>query len=130
MEKIKTTPGTIDEYIKTFPKDVREKLQGLRRTIHAAAPGAEETIGYGIPTFDLKGHLVHFAAYANHIGFYPASSGIRAFRKELSSYKTSAGTVQIPIDKPLPLALIRKIVRFRVAENTKLSREKLKRIKP
>ena len=102
----------------------------MRATIKAVAPGAGETIRYGIPTFTLDGNLVHFAAYKKHIGFYPASSGIRAFKKELSAYKTSRGTVQFPIDKPLPLALIKKIVRFRVAENKKLHLEKSKRKKP
>jgi uncharacterized protein YdhG (YjbR/CyaY superfamily) len=116
MEKSRSS-RSIDEYIRTFPKDVQEKLQGLRKTIKKAAPGAEETIRYGIPTFDLGGHLVHFAAYKRHIGFYPTSSGVRAFKKELSIYKTSRGTVQFPVDKPLPLALISKIVRFRVSEN-------------
>jgi len=116
MEKSRSS-HSIAEYIRTFPKDVQEKLQALRKTIKKAAPGAEETISYGIPTFDLGGHLVHFAAYKKHIGFYPASSGIRAFKKELSLYKTSRSTVQFPLDKPLPLALIKKIVRFRVAEN-------------
>jgi uncharacterized protein YdhG (YjbR/CyaY superfamily) len=115
---------SIDDYIKIFPKEVRGILTGLRATIRAAAPGAGETISYGIPTFTLDGNLVHFAAYKKHIGFYPTSSGIRAFKKELSPYKTSAGTAQFPIDKPLPLALIRKIVRFRVAENKKYSRIK------
>jgi len=109
----------IGDYIAAFPRDVQKTLQGFRSAIRAAAPGAEETISYGIPTFDLKGHLVHFAAYANHIGFYPASSGIRAFKKELSIFKTAKGTVQFALDRPLPLALIKRIVRFRVAENTK-----------
>ena len=119
MEKEKTGFQSIDEYIKAFPEDVQPILKGLRAAIKAAAPGAGETISYGIPTFTLNGNLVHFAAYKNHIGFYPTSSGIRAFKKELSPYKTSTGTVQFAIDKPLPLALISKIVRFRVAENKK-----------
>jgi len=117
---------TIDAYIKTFPKDVQKILQGLRATIRAVAPDAGERISYGIPTFTLNGNLVHFAAYKKHIGFYPASSGIRAFRKELSVYKTSRGTVQFPIDRPLPLPLINKIVKFRVLENIKKSQHKLK----
>jgi uncharacterized protein YdhG (YjbR/CyaY superfamily) len=125
MEKSRSS-RSIDDYIKTFPKDVQEKLQALRKTIKKAAPGAEETISYGIPTFDLGGHLVHFAAYKKHIGFYPTSSGIRAFKKELSLYKTSKGTVQFPVDKPLPLALIARIVKFRVAENRKTYQDKIK----
>jgi uncharacterized protein YdhG (YjbR/CyaY superfamily) len=130
MERNKIGFQSIDEYINAFPKKVREILQGLRQTIKAIAPDAGETISYGIPTFVLNGNLVHFAAYKKHIGFYPTSSGIRAFKKELSTYKTSRGTVQFPLDKPLPLALVKKIVRFRVAENNKLSREKSKRKKP
>jgi len=117
---------TIDAYIKTFPKEVQKILQGLRAAIRAVAPDAGERISYGIPTFTLNGNLVHFAAYKKHIGFYPASSGIRAFRKELSVYKTSRGTVQFPIDRPLPLPLINKIVKFRVLENIKKSQHKLK----
>lgn len=109
--------ASIDEYIRTFPKEVQTILQELRMAIKAVAPDAGETISYGIPTFVLNSNLVHFAAYKKHIGFYPTSSGIRAFKKELSGYKTSRGTVQFPIDKPLPLALISKIVKFRVAEN-------------
>ena len=119
MENNKKSFNSIDEYIMTFPKEVRGILQELRATIRAVAPDAGEKISYGIPTFTLNGNLVHFAAYKKHIGFYPASSGILAFKKELSVYKTSRGTVQFPIDKPLPLALIKKIVRFRVAENKK-----------
>ena len=119
--------SSINEYIKAFPEDVQPILKGLREAIKAAAPGAGETISYGIPTFNLNGNLVHFAAYKKHIGFYPTSSGIRAFKKELSTYKTSRGTVQFPIDKPLPLTLIARIVKFRVAENLKNYQDKLKR---
>lgn len=107
----------IDEYISEAPAGMRAALKKLRNAIRAAAPDAEETISYGIPTFDLHGHLVHFAAHRNHIGFYPTPSAIRAFKEELSFYKTSAGTVQFPDDQPLPLALIKRIVRFRVTEN-------------
>jgi uncharacterized protein YdhG (YjbR/CyaY superfamily) len=108
---------TIDEYIAHFPPDIQEILQKLRATIRAAAPEAEEAISYQMPTFKLKGNLVHFAAYKNHIGFYPAPRGIEAFAQELSVYKGSKGTVQFPIDQPLPLDLISKIVHFRVAGN-------------
>ena len=111
--------STIDEYIQTFPETVREKLQELRLLIREIAPEAREKIGYGIPTFHLNGNLVHFGAYANHIGFYPTPSGIANFGDELSQYKTAKGSVQFPLDEPLPLDLIAKIVRFRVEENTK-----------
>ncbi len=109
---------TIDEYIGTFPKNVQDILQKLRQTIRKAAPEAEEAISYQIPTFKLNGNLVHFAAFKNHIGFYPTSSGIRAFKKELSQYKGAKGSVQFPIDQPLPLSLISEIVKFRVKENS------------
>lgn len=108
---------TIDEYISVFPKNVRNILEDIRKTIKQAAPKAEETINYGIPTFTLKGNLVHFAAFKNHIGFYPAPSAIIAFKKDLSIYKGAKGSVQFPIDKPMPLKLISKIVKYRVKEN-------------
>ena len=108
---------TMDEYIDTFPADVQRILNELRRTIKEAAPEAEETINYQIPTFALHGNLVHFAAFENHIGFYPTPSGMEAFKKELSSYKGAKGSVQFPIDQPLPLPLIRRIVEYRVKEN-------------
>jgi uncharacterized protein YdhG (YjbR/CyaY superfamily) len=108
----------IDSYIKSFPKDIQIILNKVRETIKKATPKATETISYGIPTFDLNGHhLIHFAAYKNHIGFYPTSSGIRAFKNEISKYKWSKGTVQFPIDKPIPFGLITKITKFRVKEN-------------
>ena len=110
---------SIDEYIATFPEEVQKKLFELRAVIQAAAPDAEEKISYQMPTFALKGNLVHFAAYKNHIGFYPTPSGIQAFKNELSVYQGSKGAVQIPIGEPLPLNLISKIVKFRVAENLK-----------
>ena len=118
MQASRSQFKTIDEYIATFPKNVRDVLEELRRVIKDSAPNAEETISYGIPTFDLDGrHLVHFAAYKNHVGFYPTSQGIEAFKKELSVFKTSKGTVQFPLDKPIPFDLVRKIVKFRVKEN-------------
>jgi uncharacterized protein YdhG (YjbR/CyaY superfamily) len=113
----KIQPKTIDEYIVMFPQNVQDILKKLRRVIRQSAPGAEETISYGIPTFKLKGYLAHFAAYKNHIGFYPTSSGIEAFKKELSSYKQGRGTVQFPLDKPVPFDLVKKIVAYRVREN-------------
>ena len=114
----KNTTKSIDTYISTFPDDVQVLLKSIRETVHKAAPDAEETIKYGIPTFVFHGNLVHFGGYKNHIGFYPAPSGIEAFKKELSQYKSAKGSVQFPIDKPLPLSLIAKIVTFRVKENT------------
>ena len=108
---------TIDEYIDTFPDDVKRILNQLRQTIKETAPEAEETISYQIPTFTLNGNLVDFAAFENHIGFYPTPSGMDAFKEELSQYKGSKGSVQFPIDEPLPLTLIRRIVEYRVKEN-------------
>jgi uncharacterized protein YdhG (YjbR/CyaY superfamily) len=108
---------TIDEYIATFPKKLQKTLKQLRKVIKAAAPEAEERISYQMPAFSFKGVLVYFAAYKNHIGFYPTSSGISAYKKELSEYKSSKGTVQFPINKPLPFELISRIVKFRVLEN-------------
>jgi uncharacterized protein YdhG (YjbR/CyaY superfamily) len=107
----------IDEYIAGFPPEVQEKLETIRATIRKAAPKAEEAISYMIPTFRLHGNLVHFAAYKNHIGFYPGAGGIAAFQEELAGYETSKGTVQFPLDKRLPLTLITKIVKFRMQQN-------------
>lgn len=108
---------TVDEYIGTFPKNVQDILQKLRQTIRKAAPEANEKISYQIPTFAFHGNLVHFAAFKNHIGFYPAPSGIEAFKKELSRYKGAKGSVQFPISEPLPFSVVSKIVKFRVQEN-------------
>ena len=116
----------INEYIAGFPKQVQEILEKLRDTIRKAAPGAEETINYAIPTFTLNGNLVHFAAFKNHIGFYPAPSGIEAFKKELSVYEGAKGSIKFPIDKPLPLSLVTKIVKFRVKENLGRAKSKKK----
>ena len=124
MESKRTGPTSIDEYIAACPKDVQTKLEELRATVKAAAPDAEEKISYQIPTFYLKGNLVHFGAFKDHIGFFPTSSGIQAFKEELSIYKGAKGTVQFPLDKPLPLKLISKIVKFRVAENLKKAEKK------
>jgi len=117
---------TIDEYILQFPPEVQEILQTLRKVIKDAAPDAEEKIGYQMPTFFLNGNLVHYAAHKNHIGFYPTPSGIDAFKNELSEYKGAKGSVQFPIEKPLPYELISEIVKFRVAENIKQAKGKLK----
>ena len=118
---------TIDEYIRTFPEDVQNILKKMRTTIREAAPGAQEAISYQIPTFQLNGNLVHFAAFKNHIGFYPTSSGIEAFNDELSPYKSAKGSVQFPIDKPVPYHLVKKIVLFRVQENLRKKRKSILR---
>jgi uncharacterized protein YdhG (YjbR/CyaY superfamily) len=117
MKTAHTPPGNIDEYIAGFPPDVQDALQRIRATIRAAAPEAVEAMKYRIPTFVLNGNLVHFAAFKKHVGFYPAPSGIAAFKKELSGYEGAKGSVQFPLDKPMPLALVTKIVRFRVKES-------------
>jgi len=110
--------STIDEYIETFQNDVQSILEKMRQTIKKAAPEAVEAISYQMPTFKLNGkNLVHFAAFKNHIGFYPIPSGIEAFKKELSLYKQGKGSVQFPIDKPIPYDLVEKIVKYRVKEN-------------
>jgi uncharacterized protein YdhG (YjbR/CyaY superfamily) len=110
--------STIDEYIKTFPTNTQSLLQKMRQIIKEAAPEAVEAISYQMPTFKLNGkNLVHFAAFKNHIGFYPIPSGIEAFKKELSPYKQGKGSVQFPIDKPIPYDLVEKIVKYRVREN-------------
>ena len=110
---------TIDEYIESFPGDIQARLKQLRALIQRAAPEAQEKISYQMPTFYLNGNLVHFAAYPKHIGFYPTPSGIEAFQKELSKYKSSKGAVQFPLDAPLPLKLIERIVKFRVKESSR-----------
>ncbi len=110
---------SIDQYIATFPEDIQKILQEMRSTIKASAPQAVEKISYQMPAFAQKGNLVYFAAWKDHIGFYPTSSGTEAFKKELSIYEATKGTVKFPINKPLPLELISKIVKFRVAENLK-----------
>lgn len=115
MENIK--PQSIDEYIAAFPNDTQKLLEEIRSVIKKAAPEAEETISYAMPTFKLHGNLVHFAAYKNHIGLYPAPNGIDAFKDELSVYKGAKGSVQFPLNKPMPLDLISRIVKFRVKEN-------------
>jgi uncharacterized protein YdhG (YjbR/CyaY superfamily) len=111
--------STIDEYILAFPQEIQVLLKDVRLTIHEAAPNASEAIKYAMPTFTLNGNLVHFAAFKNHIGFYPAPSAILAFEKELQEYKSSRGAIQFPYSMPLPHELIARIVEFRVKESTK-----------
>jgi uncharacterized protein YdhG (YjbR/CyaY superfamily) len=118
-------PNNIDEYISIFPGEVQEILEQIRAAIKEAAPKATEVISYGMPAFKLNGILVWFAAYSKHIGFYPHSSGILAFKKELSGYKGGKGSVQFPIDKPVPLDLISEIVKFRLIED--MHKAKLKK---
>jgi uncharacterized protein YdhG (YjbR/CyaY superfamily) len=114
----------IDEYIAGFPPETQKALAEVRALIREAAPEATETISYAIPTFDLRGrHLVHFAGYAKHIGFYPIPSGIAAFKEELAAYKQGKGSVQFPLTKPMPTDLIRRIVEFRVEENVARTRK-------
>ena len=124
MDNRKIGFTSIDEYIATFPDEVQKILQELRATIKASAPDAEEKISYQMPTFFLKGNLVHFAAYKNHVGFYPTPSGIEKFQQELSKYEGAKGSVKFPIDQPLPLKLIQKIVEFRVLENLQIAEVK------
>jgi len=122
MESNKST--SIDDYIANCPKGVQKKLKELRATVKAAAPDATEKISYQMPTFYLEGNLVHFAALKNHIGFYPTPSGVQAFIKETAKYASTKGAIQFPLDEPLPLKLVSKIVKFRVKEN--LERAELK----
>lgn len=112
-----TPPKTIDEYIAPFPKATRTLLTAVRKAIRKAAPAAMEKISYGIPTFFLEGNLVHFAGYERHIGFYPGAEGIRYFAKRITRYKSAKGSVQFPLDEPLPLGLIAEVVKFRVGRN-------------
>lgn len=127
MEENKITSKTIDEYILNFIPEIQEILKTLRKIIKEAAPDAQEKISYQMPTFAFHGNLVHFAAYKKHIGFYPTPSGIEEFKQQLSEYKGAKGSVQFPIEKPLPYELISRIVKFRVIENIKNAEEKLKR---
>lgn len=116
MKSNPSPPAGIDQYIAEFPEPVRVALEQVRATIKAAAPDAEEAIKYQLPTFVLNGNLVHFGAFKKHIGFYPTPSGIEKFQTELSGYESSKGSVQFPLDRPMPLKLIAKIVKFRVTE--------------
>jgi len=124
MESKNTGIASIDAYIATFPEETQKKLKELRAAIRAAAPEAKEKISYQMPAFTLEGNLVYFSAYKSHIGFYGASGAIQAFKHEVSTYLAAKSTLRFPLDKPLPLQLIRKIVKFRVAEN--LEKAKIK----
>lgn len=126
MREVKM-PETIDEYIVGFSPEIQKRLKELRTVIKVTAPKAEEKISYGMPAFTYKGMLLYFAAHKNHIGFYPLTTAIIAFKQELSPYKTSKGAIQFPNDKPLPLKLIKEMVKFRVIENQQ--KEELKKVK-
>lgn len=119
-------PADIDEYIAAFPEAVQEILEQVRATIKKAAPHAKEAIKYAMPTFTAHGNLVHFAAFKNHIGFYPAPTGIESFEKELSRYKTGRGSVQFPLDKPMPAGLITRIVKFNSRKDAERAAKKKK----
>jgi uncharacterized protein YdhG (YjbR/CyaY superfamily) len=122
-----SAPTTIDDYIASFPGDVQAILQKVRATIRKAAPDAEEAVRYGVPTYILNGNLVHFGGFKNHIGFYPAPSGIAKFRKELAGYQGAKGSIRFPLDKPIPYALIGDIVKFRAGENMESAKVKPRR---
>ena len=129
MENTKKTFETIDEYISQFQPEVQEKLHALRKVVKEVVPNAVERISYQMPTFALNKNLVHFAAFKNHIGFYPGVSGIAAFKQELSVYKGAKGSVQFPLNEPLPFDLIKKIVKYREVEDIKKAEEKIKKKK-
>jgi uncharacterized protein YdhG (YjbR/CyaY superfamily) len=117
MTSVRTKFSNIDDYVSSFPEETQKLLEQVRQIVRKAAPDAKETINYGIPTFTLNGNLVHFAAFKNHIGFYPTPSGIETFKKELSAYDSAKGSVKFPVNMPLPLELITRIVKFRVKES-------------
>ncbi|MCB0114104.1 MAG: DUF1801 domain-containing protein [Caldilineaceae bacterium] len=127
MDSPKTGFTSIDEYIATFPAEIQAILQAVRATVKDAAPDATEKISYQMPTFYLHGNLVHFAAFKNHIGFYPTPTGVEAFQERLSQFKGAKGSVQFPLDQPMPLELIRDITRYRVEENTQKAAAKSKK---
>lgn len=129
MEENKVIIKTIDEYILQFPFEIQEKLHTMRKVIRDSAPDAEEKMSWQMPTFYLHGNLVHFAAFKNHIGFYPGADGIEAFTDKFTGYKYSKGAVRFPVDKPLPFELISAIVRYRVAVNSKEYESKLRKKK-
>src|SRR5688572_23531238 len=122
-----TQAANIDAYIAGFPEDIQKRLESMRTTIRKAAPEAQEDIKYAIPTYVLNGNLVHFAAFKNHIGFYPAPSGIEEFKEELSVYEGSKGAIRFPFDKPLPLKLISDIVKYRVDMNQEKAKASAKK---
>jgi uncharacterized protein YdhG (YjbR/CyaY superfamily) len=124
---IENKANNIDEYISGFPKDIQILLEQIRAVVRKEAPEAQEVISYGMPAFKFYGILIYFAAFKNHIGFFPTASGIRKFQNELTDYQCSKGTIQLPYIKPLPIELIRKIVKFRVQENLEKAESKKKK---
>ena len=124
MEDNKVRFSSIDEYIATFPEEIQAILKTIRETIKAAAPDAEEKISYQMPTFFLKGNLVHFAAFKHQIGFYPTPSGVDAFKEEIARYQSAKGSIRFPLDEPMPLDLITRIVKMRMADNLKKAASK------
>jgi uncharacterized protein YdhG (YjbR/CyaY superfamily) len=126
LETNRLHPTDIDEYIAGFPPDVQAILEQIRETIKTAAPDAQETISYAMPTFKLRGNLVHFAAYKKHIGFYPTPSGTEHFQQQIAGYKAAKGSIQFPLDQSIPYALIAEIVKFRVQENLERAEAKAK----
>ena len=122
--KQKDSPESVDEYIRMFPKDIQSKLKSIREIVKKSAPQAEEVISYQMPAYKLNGILLYFAAFKNHIGFFPTPSGIEAFRKELSGYELTKGTIHLPYDKKIPETLIKKIIKFRVKENLEKKKKK------
>ena len=129
MEEKRNDPVSIDEYISQFSPEIQNILIKLRKVVKEAAPEAEEKISYQMPTFVLHGNLVYFAAFKKHIGFYPTPNGVDIFKDELSKYKGGKGSVQFPLDKPMPYELVSRIVKYRVAENKKQAEDKLKKQK-
>ena len=125
MKSKKSGFNSIDEYMGTFPKEIQKMLKEIRKTIKAVAPKAEETISYQMPAFKLDGqYIAHFAAWKKHIGMYPIPAGDKAFQKEITPYKGDKSSLQFPLDKPLPLKLISRVVKFRIAENLKRTDKK------
>ena len=127
MDSSKNTAADVNKYIAGFPKEVQALLQAIISTIKKAAPKAVETISYKMPAYKYYGMLVYFAGYKNYIGFYPGAAGIAAFKKELSVYKGAKGSVQFPLDKPLPVSLVSKIVKYRVKQNLEKEMAKKKK---
>lgn len=126
MKKLNDAQETasVSAYIRKFPKEVAEKLESLRQVLKKTAPQAEEIISYQMPAYKFHGILVYFAGYRNHIGFYPGAKAIEVFSQDLLSFKTSKGTIQFPLDQPLPLTLVKKITRYRISENLEKLRQK------
>jgi len=124
MKAVSKIPKTVEDYIVSFPAEVQDILQHIRSIIREIVPDAEEVISYQMPTYRLNGNLVHFAAFKNHIGFYPTPSGVEAFQDELIPYQHAKGSIRFPLDRPIPYDLISRIVMFRAKENQEKARGK------